>query len=255
MWRWTWGGLLIGVGCGDGSEVAAEPLTDDLFFVEMVPPPMAEVCESELTHNFEGARAAGGPSILFREVTDLVSASAGYAYVTRRGADELVLNFEGTVYVGEFVDGDTIDVQWQSSSEENTRVEFQESYRFNGLESRTIVEQLTLTREAEMLTGTMTVLDTEEVDFVETDEWNTQKTGVPSSGFQAGRYLEFVSGQGFVRNQPDAADCDTGDCQLVATDACSATLEVTAWPVEGGLEAFEALVGFERAAGIPFGTP
>ncbi|MEM6928978.1 MAG: hypothetical protein AAF602_18710, partial [Myxococcota bacterium] len=212
----------------------------------------ADPCVGDLTFNFDGARPRGGNSLVFREETGVSSPSGGYAYVTRRGEDELILNLEGEVFVGMFVDAGTLNVAWSSADEDRTLVEYQEDYRFEGVETRMLDQQFELTAEGDLLTGTMTVIESEALVFTETDEWDAQQSGIAQSDIPAFTYLERIDGEfGFVSNDAAAVDCAAADCELSVSETCTSRLTVTAYPIEGGFERFEALVGFQRPGGVP----
>jgi len=248
MCRYAWFGFVFGMGCAEPMEV--DPFTDAVYFVEMVEQATPETCKLDLTYNFEGAQPAGEGDVLFEEDSETNSPSGGYAYVTRRGSSELVLNLEGDVFVGEYRDDTNLDVAWESASNATERTEVQDDYLLQSAEIRSRLEQLTLTRETETLTGTMTVTRTQDLDYSETDEWDPAKTGISQSGIPAFQYLEPDEGFGFVRNQASEVDCVEGACQLIVSETCSFEIMVTAWPVEGGIAAFEALADFDRAAGV-----
>lgn len=249
MREFVWTVLAFGMGCNSEGELEElEPFTDDVFFLE-VTSSTATACETEVTHNFVDAEVATSDGV-FEDELEVLSPAGSYAYVTRRGENELVLHLDGQVFVGEYVDGETIDVGWESRTDASSTITSGGGYRFDGTEDAAVIESLSFAPSRDGLTGTMTIEQTLELDGVETDQWNAS-SGVITSSLQTFGYLEPVDGFGFVRNQAESADCEGETCALVVSEVCATELQVMAWPIDGGLATFEALSGFQRPAGAP----
>jgi len=244
-------GFLVACGNEMDGEGEERPLTDDVFWIEIVETTKGDPCKGDITHNYIGARPDGGSSLVFREEIETESPSGGYAYVTRRGDGELIMNLEGEVFVGSFTDGDTIDVSWSATDELTERVEFQEEYAFEGIETFTQDQTFAMARDGEMFVGTLTFTEGESLTFSESDQWNSGKVGINQTNIPTFSYLEPIKGPGFISNDDDDNDCTEDDCELWVTEDCMETFDVTAYPVEGGIDTFDALVGFERPAGVP----
>jgi len=247
---------LIAMGC---AEQPAVPLADDVFWLEVTPEASNAPCEQAIDHNFEDVVPIGGGS---GELTEyerrLESASGSYAYVTRQGPDRDLLNFTGNVYTGAWIDESTVEVAWSGSEELEQSTEFFEGYTFQAVGTRQLQETLALSSSGEpgaVFEGTLSVRQVEDLSYVESDEWDSTKSGIFLSSMPALDYLVPADGYGFVTNTSFTPNCTAADCRLEVVSDCEQVFTLTAYPVEGGIEAFEALDDYDRSGGVPATAP
>ncbi|MEO0600391.1 MAG: hypothetical protein AAF211_03090 [Myxococcota bacterium] len=241
---------LLAVGCAEETVPEPVPFADQLLWLEVTPEASAPTCERTIEHTFADAVVIGQSDGTANEIDRRLRSSDGfYAYVTRQAAGGLLLNFGGNVFTGDFVDAATLDVAWRRSAEleESTNVPGQYLYQAVGAELTEEVLSLAATDDsAAVFEGTMTVRDFADIDYVETDEWEANASGIFLSSVPAAEYLEPGDGFGTVFNSSFQPECTEEGCQLSVLSDCTASFSLTAYPLVGGIEAFDALDDYRR---------
>ncbi|MEM6928171.1 MAG: hypothetical protein AAF602_14660 [Myxococcota bacterium] len=251
--------VVLTVGCAEEAVPEAVPFADQLLWLEVTPEASAPTCERTIEHTFEEAVVIGESDGSTNETDRRLRSSDGfYAYVTRQQAGGLLLNFGGNVFTGEFVDAATLDVAWRRSVELEESTDVPGLYLYQAVGAELTEEVLSLAATDESATtfeGTMTLRDFADIDYVETDEWDANASGVFLSSVPAAEYLEPGDGFGTVFNSAFQPECTEEGCQLSVLSDCTASFSLTAYPLDGGIEAFDALDDYRRVEDDEPSTP
>lgn len=242
----------VSLGCTPEPETA-----DDLaqvYWIEAAPAEGVDCPPAEITENFELADAIGtfGPVTESRQATE--SGSGQYALVTRNEAGSVWVSLLGEVLVGETLSDGSIEVGWVSEENVDEVVE-DGGYAYTRSEQRSLERVLTLAVATDIGEATGTLRRTERllIDLVEVDQWIPELAGPSQTLMSETRdYLDWTEPLfGAVDNDATEIDCVDGQCELRVSADCTTEQALTAFRLEGGVELFEALEGYERAPGPP----
>jgi hypothetical protein len=175
-------------------------------------------CVSEIIENFEDAEpmdVADLPDDWTLIDEHIASPAAFFVQVELSDANNGVLIYGDDVFLGT-KDGDSWLFSWESYRDGLSSETHRDGYFYSEEGLNSMVESFSLVRDGKNVSGSYSITTRAEVEYTETDEWDTIATGIGGAQMPSYDYLE---GNGAV-NSSSATDCTDAECVIELNAEC-----------------------------------